>query len=200
MKSNYEVIVQQNLRQIFAADMEERAAAMGASSDGRELTFKAFGGLCRMTREAVLLDDERQTGPLGIILSLYARHAAAEAFRLEPLMAFKEVPSSTPYVGAFASHTEQILVPKVDRIMAGRRTIIQHLDGGDAPAGIGGDDALVVFPLPKIALCYIFYAADDDFPASTTCLYSNNAYHHMPVDGLADVGEYTSRAVLALVG
>ena len=30
-------------------------------------------------------------------------------------------------------------------------------------------------------------------------LYSNNANQFMPVDGLADVGEYTSRKILNLI-
>lgn len=199
MNTNYEKIIQANLIRLFAADLEERAAAMGATADGRELTFKAFGRRCRMHPEAIWLENERQTGPLGIVLSLYALHADAEAFRLEPLKAFKEFPDSTPYVGAFASHTEQILVPKADLIMADRKSIIQRLGGSDAPPGVGGDAAMVVPALPKIALCYIFYAADEDFPPSATCLYSNNAHLHMPVDGLADVGEYTSRAILELI-
>ncbi|MGD8834917.1 MAG: DUF3786 domain-containing protein [Desulfobacteraceae bacterium] len=45
----------------------------------------------------------------------------------------------------------------------------------------------------------MFYEADEDFPASVTCLYSHNANRFMPMDGLADVGEYTSRAVLEIV-
>ena len=38
-----------------------------------------------------------------------------------------------------------------------------------------------------------------DFPASATCLYSNNANRFMPTDRLADVGEYTSRKILNLI-
>jgi len=48
----------------------------------------------------------------------------------------------------------------------------------------------------KIALCYLFYEADEDFPASATCLYSTYAEQFLPVDALADVGEYTSRTIL----
>ncbi len=70
---------------------------------------------------------------------------------------------------------------------------------GKAPSEAGSDFSFIVYPLPKIALCYIFYEADDDFPASVTCLYSNNANQFMPVDGLADVGEYTSRKILNLI-
>ena len=50
-----------------------------------------------------------------------------------------------------------------------------------------------------ISLCYIFYEADDEFPASVTCLYSNNARLFLPVDALADVGEYSSRKILKLI-
>jgi len=57
----------------------------------------------------------------------------------------------------------------------------------------------MVYPLPKIALCYIFYEADEDFPASVTCLYSNNASSFLPIDALADVGEYTSKKILTVI-
>ena len=77
--------------------------------------------------------------------------------------------------------------------------IVDSFKGGVAPSGAGGDFSFFVYPLPKIALRYIFYEADDEFPASVTCLYSNNANQFMPVDGLADVGEYTSKKILNLI-
>jgi hypothetical protein len=57
-----------------------------------------------------------------------------------------------------------------------------------------------VKPLPKIALCFIGYLADEEFPASATCLFSSNASDFMPMDGLADVGEYTARTICRLIG
>lgn len=39
---------------------------------------------------------------------------------------------------------------------------------------------------------------DEEFPASVTCLYSNNARMFLPIDGLADVGEYCSK-ILELI-
>ena len=76
---------------------------------------------------------------------------------------------------------------------------METFGGEDASHTAGGDFSFVVYPLPKIALCYIFYEADDDFTASATCLYSNNADAFMPIDGLADVGEYTSKAILEII-
>lgn len=199
MKSNYTAIIEDNLAKLFSRDLTERCTAMAADQQDREVHFKAFGAQCRIAADGIYLEGEAQTGPLGIILSLYALHAVPDAPALQPFKAFKEFPNSMPYVGAFASHTEQILIPAVDRIMLRQQEVLDALDGDKAPAGVGGDGAIVVRPLPKISLCYIFYEADEDFPASVTCLYSNNADLFMPMDGLADVGEYTSRAMLDLL-
>jgi hypothetical protein len=84
--------------------------------------------------------------------------------------------------------------------------IEQHLEriaveigGKPDPPGVSGDFSILLFPLPKIALGYVFYRADDDFPASVTCLFSANAPVHLPTDALADVGEYTSREILRII-
>lgn len=42
MSSNYQVIVEQNLKAIFADDLEERAEAMAAVWNGQFLSFNAF--------------------------------------------------------------------------------------------------------------------------------------------------------------
>ena len=196
MPSKYAEIVEQNINILFSDDLPSRAAAMGAEIDGPALAFKAFGARCRLAADGAWLNGERQTGPVGIILSLYALHAISENCQIEPFKAFKELPNSAPYAGAFSSHTEHPLTPLVDRILDKRHSLIDHFDGMPAPTHIGGDGALIVRPLPKIMLCYIFYKADEDFPASATCLLSNNASAFLPLDALADTGEYTSRAII----
>ncbi|MEJ2153829.1 MAG: DUF3786 domain-containing protein [Desulfobacteraceae bacterium] len=198
-QSNYAKIIEQNLAALFSQDLAERGRAMGADLHGQSLSFAAFGGRCRIASDGIVINGERQDGPLGIILSLYALNAAPEPIRLTPFKAFKEFPDSMPYVGAFASHTEQILVSSVDSILRCQTQILEAMAGTPAPGEVGGDSAIVVRPLPKIALCYIFYEADEDFPPSVTCLYSHNADRFMPMDGLADVGEYTSRALLKMI-
>jgi hypothetical protein len=40
---------------------------------------------------------------------------------------------------------------------------------------------------------------DEEFPASVICLFSQNALSFMPLDGLADVAEYTSKAISQLI-
>jgi hypothetical protein len=130
---------------------------------------------------------------------LYALHANADPCIPTPFKAFREIPNSMPYAGAFASHTEQILIPHIDTIEDNLELIFEILNGEPGSGSEGGDFSFVVRPLPKIKLNYIFYRADEDFSASATCLFSNNAPAFLPIDALADTGEYTSKKIIELI-
>ncbi|WP_155304612.1 DUF3786 domain-containing protein [Desulfosarcina widdelii] len=199
MVDNYARLAKENLRRLYENLPENLENNLPAEKSGSVFTFPAFGRPCLITPDGISLDGAEPPGVIGILLSLYALHAVPDAPVIEPLRAFKEFPDSAPYVGAFASHTEQILVPAVERIRTRTDFVVEKLNGRPAPALVSGDFAFVVRPLPKIYLCYIFYEADEDFPPSVTCLYSTNANQFMPMDGLADVGEYTSKTILEVV-
>jgi hypothetical protein len=196
---NYARIVQMNLVRLFDGPVDALAEKLPARESGDAFIFNAFGSTCILSAEGIMLDEKPQGGPLGILISLYALYANREPCRLEPFKAFKEFADSMPYVGAFSTHAEKILVPHVKRIQETKEQISQALGGMAAPDPRLGDFSLTVYPLPKVALCYIFYHADEEFPAAVTCLFSNNALSFLPIDALADVGEYTSRKILAIL-
>ena len=199
MTDNYLKLARDNLDRLYGNLPDGLEEMLLGRKKGLAYSFAAFGQVCVIAPDGITLDGLEPPGVIGILLSLYALNATTELPILEPFKAFKEFPDSAPYVGAFASHTEQILVPAVQRIKSKAGLIMERLSGQAAPASVSGDFAFVVRPLPKIWLGYIFYEADDDFPPSVTCLYSNNANRFMPMDGLADVGEYTSKTILGLV-
>jgi len=199
MTNNYAKIVQDNLEKLFQNLPSDLADALPAKQDGDSFLFEAFGETCEIRSDGIFLGKVLQTGVIGILISLYALNAGLETCLVEPLKAFKDLPNSMPYAGAFVTHTQQILVPYVEKIQTSTDRIIEMLNGFKAPSGTGGDFSFMVYPLPKIALCYIFYEADEDFPASVTCLYSNNAISFLPIDALADVGEYTSKKILTVM-
>ena len=199
MSANYQAIIQDNVNALFKDTGRDIEKALGAARNGDEILLKAFGGQCSITPEGISLDGEPLTGPSGVVVSLYALHAKELPLKETPFKAFKEMDDSMPYAGAFTTHTENILVPKVEAIKANMDIILEKLDGTPGPDDLPGDFSMVVAPLPKIRLCYICYLPDDDFPASVTCLFSSNAGELMPTDGLADVGEYTSRTILNLL-
>ena len=104
-----------------------------------------------------------------------------------------------PYVGAFASNVERVLVNHIEQIENHIDRITRHFEGSQESSNGAGDFSIRVYPLPKIALNYIFYRADDEFPASVTCLFSHNAATFLPTDALADTGEYTSKKILDIL-
>jgi hypothetical protein len=199
MTDNYALIVQANLDRLYAHLPEDLADNLPGKRDGNRFVFTAFGEQCVIKPKGIKLGETEHSSVFGILISLYALNACSDLCVPAPFKSFKEFPASMPYIGAFTTHTEQVLVPHVARIRESVPRITEALIGEEAPSGTGGDFAFIVYPLPKIALCYIFYEADDDFPASATCLYSHNADTFMPIDGLADVGEYTSRKILDLI-
>lgn len=199
MSTNYVPIIKANLKAAWNDDSGNMAIRLAGAQTDQELTLQAFGAHCQIGTDTIKLNGQTETGPRGVVISLYARHAAAEPCQTAPWQAFAELPDSRPYVGAFTSHTETPLVPHVDKIMAGHTPICEALSGGPVSEELGGDTVFFVTPLPKIKLAYILYRADEDFPASAKCLFSANAHRFLPVDGLADVGEYTSQAIIQLV-
>lgn len=199
MTDNYAIIVQDNLDRLYAHLPEALADNLPGKQDGSNFVFTAFGERCAIEPTRITLGETEHSSVFGILISLYALHACSDSCVPAPFKSFKEFPDSMPYVGAFTTHTEQVLVPYVARIKEAAPRIIEALSGEKDPSCTGGDFSFIVYPLPKIALCYIFYEADDEFPASVTCLYSNNANTFMPIDGLADVGEYTSKKIISLL-
>ena len=202
--NNYTRLIQDNLDKLYTSLPQDFDQYIQAIPEANNFTLDAFGNRCTISPEGICFDHADQSDNTtndipGLLVSLYALNASDAGLNLTPLKAFKEFPDSMPYAGAFATHTEQLLVPFVAKIKENIPHIMSSLNGEVSPAGTGGDFSFVVRPLPKIALCYIFYEPDEDFPAGVTCLYSNNARQFMPIDGLADVGEYTSRRIIDLV-
>jgi hypothetical protein len=130
---------------------------------------------------------------------MYATHVTDEPLQLHPLKSFKELPQSMPYQRAFSMNAEKILQPYVSAIQKHQSDLTTLFSGTlnmDPPSG---DFSFTLYPLPRIALYYIFYLPDEEFPASVNCLFPANATRFMPVAGLADVAEYTARKVIELV-
>jgi hypothetical protein len=197
--SNYEEIIKQNLKRLYNPIPVELADRLPAQQVEDGFIFPAFGESCQIGPQGIKLADMDETGPKGVVISLYALQASSVSCQLTPFKAFREMPDSMPYVGAFASRAERVLFNQIDGIEQHADWIAQRLKGTLGPDNEAGDFSLIIFPLPKVALHYIFYRADDDFPASVTCLFSNNASTFLPTDALADTGEYTSKKILEVL-
>ena len=198
MPTGYEKILRENLTRAYENGEHRLEETLPATRRGRRLVFSAFGEECSLEPAKIAFSGKPDPGPKGLIISLYAAHSNPGPVILEPFKAFKDLPGSMPYQGAFTANTEKVLVPHVLNIKENMSRIAQAFPSQSPPVGGGGDFSLLLYPLPKVALLFIFYLPDEDFPASATCLFSANALSFMPLDGLADVAEYTSRALINL--
>lgn len=198
MRSNYERLILENLGRVYG-NPENMERLLPALRRGNQFLFRAFGEDCRMDPEGVTFSERPDTGPRALLVSLYAAHARPDPVRLVPFQAFKDLPGSMPYHGAFTMNSERVLAPHVSRIREKANLIRKAFDGQRDFQGEAGDFSLLLYPLPKIGLCCIFYMADEEFPPSATCLFSANAISFMPLDGLADVAEYTAREMIRLI-
>jgi hypothetical protein len=199
MNTNYQQIIEDHLEGLYANPLEGLEEALPARKENNSYYFRVFGENCCLGQEGVTLSGKSETGPKGLLVSLYATYVSHDPIQLEPFKAFKDLPDSMPYHGAFTMNSKQILVASVTQIKERRDVILNAFDGQSNPAGAAGDFSLLLYPLPKVALCYIFYLPDEEFSASATCLFSSNALSFMPLDGLADVGEYSSKKILQLI-
>ena len=197
--SNYAEIIKQYLDRLYDPIPEDLAARLPAQQVEERFIFPAFGEACQIGPQGIKLGDTDETGPKGVIISLYALQASLVSCQLTPFKAFREMPDSMPYVGAFASRAERVLFDQIEGIEQHAERIAERLEGTPGSDSDAGDFSLIIYPLPKVALNYIFYRADDDFPASATCLFSNNAETFLPTDALADTGEYTSKRILDIL-
>lgn len=199
MGTRYEKLIRDHLRQLFGHLPEGIEQDLPAQREGTHFLFRAFGEDCALGPEQIALSGTKETGPKGLLISLYALEANPEPLQLTPFKSFKDFPGSMPYHGAFTANTERPLIPHVSKMGRMIRLILEVFAGEENPASGAGDFSLLLYPLPKIALCYVFYLEDEEFPPAASCLFSANALSFMPLDGLADVGEYTTRKIISLI-
>ena len=196
MTTNYEKMIHENLSGLFEKLPPNLEARLGASKSGGGFSLQAFGEEAWFDHEKVTFRGQKDVDPKGLLVSLYATHAGPGKIQIEPYKAFKDFPRSMPYHGAFSANSERVLIPHVNKILEKKGEIISAFNG---EAEQQGDFSMRLYPFPKIAVCTIFYLADDEFPPSAISLFSANALDFMPLDGLADVAEYTSRKIIQMV-
>ncbi|MHB8069168.1 MAG: DUF3786 domain-containing protein [Desulfobaccales bacterium] len=199
MGQNYLPIRNDYLHQAWARTPAVLSACLPAALQDNGLNFQAFGEACRLDAADITLAGVSAAGPEGLLIALYASAVPDKPVQLDPLKSFKELPNSMPYQGAFAANAEQILAPRVTAISRQQERLAAAFSGLVNAAPPSGDFSFTLYPLPRIPLYYIFHLPDEEFPAAVTCLFAANAPDFMPLDGLADVAEYTGKRIISLV-
>jgi len=199
MSQNYLKIRNDYLKKAWGRSPEGLSVCLPAELTAAGLGFRAFGEECLLTEAEITLNGDAANGPEGLLIALYASAVPDLPVQLDSLKSFKELPNSMPYQGAFAANAEHLLVPQVIGIHRQQERLAAIFSGRINVAPLSGDFSFTLYPLPRIPLYYIYHLPDEEFPASVTCLFAANAPDFMPLDGLADVAEYTGKKMIALV-
>lgn len=199
MSQNFLPIQKEYLQKAWGRSIRELEESLPARYENSCLFFQAFGEPCETHPQEIILGGEPLRSAEGILIAMYASFVTNEPVQLKPLKSFKQFPGGMGYQGAFAMNAEKVLYPQVEAIRKRQEELTARFSGylnRDAPRC---DFSFTLYPLPRIALYYIFNLPDEEFPARVTCLFASNADHFLPVAGLADVAEYTARKIIQLI-
>ncbi len=199
MSQNLLDIQKEYLQKAWSRSIRELEEALPARYEDDAFHFHAFGELCEVRREGILLDGEPLRSAEGILIAIYASFAPNKPIQLQPLKAFRQFPGGMGYQAAFAMNAEKTLISHVESIQKRQEGLITRFSGNPNQDIKRYDFSFTLYPLPKVPLYYLFNLPDEEFPASVTCLFSSNADRFLPVEGLADTAEYTAKKIIQLV-
>ncbi len=100
-------------------------------------------------------------------------------------IAFRDLPGGMFYHQAYQGYSGDRLAKAIDNRIHVFERAAQNLGGIKLDLG---DAAFAFDALPRVRVAAVYYAADEDFPASANVLFDAAASHYLPTDALAGVG------------
>ena len=115
--------------------------------------------------------DEREVSLPGRILALHYLAIRAQPEKAAPQVTFADLPTARTYAEVFRQRTAgrlcAVMGGDLQRLQAAATAL------GGRPAG-GGDAAFEFDVFPRVSLCLLWHAADEEFGASATLLLPPN--------------------------
>lgn len=100
-------------------------------------------------------------------------------------IAFRDLPGGMFYHQAYQGYSGDRLAKAIDNRIGVFERAAKNLNGIKLDLG---DAAFAFDALPRVKVAAVYYAADEDFPASANVLFDESASHYLPTDALAGVG------------
>jgi hypothetical protein len=100
-------------------------------------------------------------------------------------VAFRDLPGGMFYHQAYQGYSGDRLAKAIDNHVGVFERAAKTLNGIKLDIG---DGAFAFDALPRVKVAAVYYAADEDFPASANVLFDGAASHYLPTDALGGVG------------
>jgi hypothetical protein len=164
------------------------AARAGAEFEGDGLRVKFYGEPHRITFPELEVTVEATHKVCGLNRSsmfFYYFLTADGAPFADKWIAFRELPGGMFYHQAYQGYSGDRLAKAIDNHVSVFERAAKNLGGQKLELG---DASFAFEALPRVRVAAVYYAGDEDFPASANVLFDASASHYLPTDALAGVG------------
>jgi hypothetical protein len=172
----------EKLRQADLADVALKSGAVQVGADVVRLPFLGRGHLVDRLQDRVILDPD--TEPVPISERLLILHYLVTAGGAPPggeWIAFKELPDGRLYDSTFYKRTVKLLLKKFGDSPA--KLIAAAANIGGIPVKMG-DAAVTVQAFPKVAVTWVLWRGDDEFPAEGSVLLDRGVPDYLPTEDI----------------
>jgi hypothetical protein len=197
-QDNYGVALEKAAEQLRAVNLGLQADRAGARPGPGGLTLPFFGAAVRVDPEGggVSAVDSGKSLPLWeqILVLHYVLGAVDGLAELtDDWVAFRELPDAAFYDAAFRQQVPEPLA----RRFGEQPARLQALQGRwGATAGEQGDASLVFPAFPHVRLGFVLWAADEDFGAEASVLFSRSTAACLSAEDAAVLADVALRGVL----
>jgi hypothetical protein len=169
-------------------DPRELAARCGAEFENGILRLKFFEEMHTITFPELKVHVEMTNKGCGLNRSsmfFYYLLTADGAPLAGKWVAFRELPGGMFYHQAYQGYSGDRLAKAIDNHIGVFERAAKTLGGIKLDVG---DAAFAFDALPRVCVAAVYYAGDEDFPASANVLFDASAIHYLPTDALGGVG------------
>jgi hypothetical protein len=169
-------------------DPREMMVRCGAEFGDGKLHVKFYGEMHVITFPELEVFVAATNTPCGLnrtAMFLYYLQTADGAPLAGKWIAFRELPGGMFYHQAYQGYSGDRLAKAIDNRIAVFEGAAQNLGGTRLALG---DAAFAFDALPRVRVAAVYYAGDEDFPATANVLFDASASHYLPTDALAGVG------------
>ena len=100
-------------------------------------------------------------------------------------IAFRDLPGGMFYHQAYQGYSGDRLAKAIDNHINVFERAAKNLGGRKLELG---DASFAFDALPRVRVAAVYYAGDEDFPASANVLFDASASHYLPTDAIGGVG------------
>ena len=100
-------------------------------------------------------------------------------------IAFRDLPGGMFYHQAYQGYSGDRLAKAIDNRVSVFERAAKNLGGLKLDIG---DASFAFDALPRVRVAAVYYAGDEDFPASANVLFDASGSHYLPTDALGGVG------------